>query len=78
MPLLTANRQRSLVVMSGLTSLLLAFVPLSVAAAVPMLFLAHQTSYLLTGAAGSFGQRGETRLLEMLVFTLYRSTKPVT
>jgi hypothetical protein len=64
--------------MSGHVSLLLAFVPLSVRAAVPMVSLARQTSYLLTDAAGSSRQRGDNRLLEMLVFTLYRSTKPVT
>ena len=39
MTLLAANRQRRFVVMSGLVSLLLAFVPLSVAAAVHMVFL---------------------------------------
>jgi hypothetical protein len=56
MTLLAANRQRRFVVMSGHVSLLLAFVPLSVAAAVLMVSLARQTSHLLTGAAGSFGQ----------------------
>jgi hypothetical protein len=67
MILLTANRQRRFVVMSGLVNLMLAFVPLSVAAAVPMVSLAHQTSCLLTDAAGSFEQRGEAGLLEVLV-----------
>jgi hypothetical protein len=44
MILLATNRQRRFVVMSGLGSLLLAPVPLSVAAAAPMVSLARQTS----------------------------------
>ena len=78
MMLRLANRQRRFVVMSGHASLLLAFAPLSVAAAIPMVSLARQTSYLLTDAAGSFEQSSESRLLETFVFTYYRSTKPVT
>jgi hypothetical protein len=53
MILLAANRQRRLVVMSGHVSLLLAFVPLIVAAAAPMGSLARQTSCLLTSNVAS-------------------------